>query len=143
MPVQKTIDIADALVTLVNAAAIGVTFSRAFVPEFDADDLAAPKGVVVPRSITIEPGSRTTDFDDHSIEIGIGRRISSEDADMKAGLLVFEALVDVIRAGANKSLTTSDGDTVCRRGTVEVRLYDPEHVRKRVSLSVLRVTYRG
>ncbi len=141
MPVQQTIDTADAVVSLINAAAIGVTFSRVFVPEFEVDDLPAPKGIVVPSGLTVEAASRTTDYDDHTIEIGLGRRLEDEAVDTAAHLLTFEAVLSVIRG--TRQLTTADGDVVTLKGAVEVRLYDPEHVRKRIVLSVIRATYRG
>jgi len=145
MPVQQTLDTADAVVSLINAAGLteGIIFARVFVPEFEADELTSPKGVVVASSMEIENASRTTDHDDHSIEIGIGRRLSNEAADMATHLLTLEEVLGVIRDRDNAALTVSDGEIVRLKGAVQVRLYDPAHVVKRVALSVLRVIYRG
>lgn len=150
MPTQDTIEAADAVVVLLNAAGLseGITFARTFIPEFDPDDLAnlsePAKGSVFPSSLELSRASRADDNEDSIIEIGIGRKIDNEDADVKLQLATVDEVKNVIRDPDNGELAFVDdpADVVYFR-RLEVTLFVPQLLRKRVALSVLRVTYRG
>jgi hypothetical protein len=150
MPIQDTIDTADAVVAFLNDASLSesITYARTFIPEFDPSDLAnlgaePAKGLVFPSQLNLERASRVEDSEDNVIEIGIGRVLDNEDADIKAQLLTLEDVKNEVRDDSNAVLTLpGDGDEVQFRG-VEVVFLVPELLRKRVALSVVRVTYRG
>jgi len=148
MATQTTIDAADAVVSLLNAAGLaeGITFSRTFVPEFDPDELSDPKGSVFPASIELGRATRTEDSENHSIEVGVGRRISGADAestDIETQLATVEEVLGVLRASENRTISTPDDSTGLLFFSAEARLFIPELLRKRVALSVVRVVYRG
>jgi len=146
MAIQDTIDAADAVVVLLNAATLpeSITFERTFIPEFDPRDMGAdPVGVVVPASIDINIASRVTDSEDNIIEIGLGRVVANFNAAVVSHLETVEAIKREIRGQDNQSLTMpGDGGTVQFTG-VEVVLFVPELVQQSIALSVVRVTYRG
>ena len=151
MAVQNTIDLADAVVLILNAALpLGgetITFARTFIPEFDPDDLAnlaePGKGSVFPSQLDLTRASRHDDAEGHVIEIGLGRKIDNESASVEQQMLTVEAVKNVLRLEANQVLTLPvDGDEVQFLG-IEIVLLVPELLRKRVALSVVRVTYRG
>ena len=148
MTTQTTIDAADAVVSILNAAGLaeGITFSRTFLPEFDPDDLASPKGSVFPASIELGRATRTEDSEDHAIEVGIGRRLTGADAestDIETQLATVEEVLGVLRAAGNRTISTPDDSTELLFFSVEARLFIPELLRKRIALSVVRVVYRG
>lgn len=151
MAVQNTIDVADAVVQLLNdaqpLAGETVTAARTFIPEFDPDDLAnsaePAKCSVFPSSLELTRASRHDDAEDHVVEIGIARRLENETTDVAKNLETVEAIKNLARDDENKMLTLpGDGGDVLFLG-VEVELVVPDLLRKRVALSVVRCTYRG
>lgn len=146
MAIQNTIDAADAVVALINAAGLteGITFARSFIPEFDPDEMPAPKGIVFPAALELERASRADDAEDSIIEVGIGRKINNETTDVVLQLKTVEEVKDVLRDSANNELSgpTDPADVVYFRA-LSVTLFVPELLRKRVALSIVRVTYRG
>jgi hypothetical protein len=146
MPTQTTVDAADEVVSILNAAGLaeGITFSRTFVPEFDPDDLSAgPKGSVYPAGLELSRETRAQDREDHGIEIGVGRKIANESTDIETQVNTVEEVVAELRKAANRTISTAaDGDSL-KFISIEVRLFIPELLRRRVALSVVRVVYRG
>ncbi len=148
MSTETTIDAADAVVSLLNAAGLseGITFARTFVPEFDPDDLTSPKGSVFPASIDLGRATRNSDSEDHGIEVGVGRRLAGADAettDIETQLATVEEVLGVLRSKPNRTISTPDDSTELLFFSVEARLFIPELLRKRIALSVVRVVYRG
>lgn len=146
MPLQDTIAAADAVVLVINAGTYTeavADFTRTFVPEFEADELPAATGLVYPSGLNISKATRTSDNEDSVIEIGIGRKLSvgaAEATDIETQLATVEEVKDVIRAA--RQLTLASGEILGLR-TIELTLFVPELLRKRLAVSVIRVEYRG
>jgi len=145
---DTTVDAADAVVLLVNAAGLteGTVFSRSFIPEYDPEDLTAPKGVVFPAGLELARSDRGSDVEDHAIEIGLGRRLQGADAettDIETHLSSVQEIIAVFRLKVNRIITTPVEAEELLFLAAEVRLFIPELLRKRIALSVVRLTYRG
>lgn len=149
MTIQNTIDAADAVVVFLNAATLpeSITFARSFVPEFDPDELAnmaePAKGLVFPSQLELTRASRAEDNEDSIIEIGIGRTLDDETTAIAAQLLTVEAVKNEVRKSENGVLTLPGDSNVVDLLGLEVVLVVPELLRKRIALSVVRITYRG
>lgn len=149
MTIQNTIDVADAVVVFLNAATLpeSITFARSFVPEFDPDELAnmaePAKGLVFPSQLELTRASRAEDNEDSIIEIGIGRTLDDETTAIAAQLLTVEAVKNEVRKSENGVLTLPGDSNVVDLLGLEVVLVVPELLRKRIALSVVRITYRG
>ena len=152
MALQDTILAADAVVLLINAAITAddieediAPFTRVFVPEFEKDNLAVPKGEVFPAGMDISKADRRSDNEDSVIEIGVGRRMTGADAettDVETQLLTVQQVKDELRKKENQFLTLDGGDQLQFR-KVAITLFVPELFRKGIALSVVQVTYRG
>jgi len=148
MALQDTIAAADAVVLLINAATITEAigdFSRTFVPEFEPNDLPAPKGLVFPAGQNLTRADRNSDNEDNVIEVGIGRKLTGADAettDIETQMLTVEEVIAELRKKANKRLTLAGGEVLAFR-KLSVTLFVPELFRKHVALSVVRIEYRG
>jgi hypothetical protein len=146
MALQDTVDAADVVTAAINAAIPTMTestlaaFSRVFVPEFDADELSAPKGEVFPAGLNVSVADRSSDNEDSVIEIGIGRVLTNETTDIETHLLTVEEIKDVIRP--IQRLVLTNGNTLQFLG-LEVTLFVPELFKSRVCLSIIRARYRG
>lgn len=140
---QRTVAAAIALADLLNSHgnAEGIVFATTFIPEFDPDKLPAPKGLIFPAGVTIEKTARRGHTEDNSIQIGIGRKISNEDTDPKRQVKTVEEIVDIIKAEENRVLTVGDSEVTYL--SIEVALFIPEQLRKRVALSVISYVFRG
>jgi len=149
MAIQDTIEAADRVVEIINSLTItepAITFQRTFIPEYDPADLAAltepARGLVFPAAIELSIASRSTDAEDHIIEIGLARKIDNEDADVLTQLLTLEEIKTELRDSDNQLLTGADGNNF-QFFSMAVVLFVPESLRKRVLLSVIRIVYRG
>lgn len=150
MALQDTLDAADAVAALLIASGDlteSITYVFKMIPEFDPKVLAAltepASGQVFPSQLTLERASRVHDSEDHVVEVGIGRLIADEDANLRLHITTVEEVKNVIRDEDNQLLTLpGDGNSLSFLG-IEVVLFVPELLRKRVALSVVRVTYRG
>lgn len=139
------IAIADAVAATINSAPAG-TFSEAFEaqrrirPVFEPADLADLKVTVVPRSIAIEAGDRTTDFFDASVDIAVQRKVEQQDESQVVALLdLAEEIGDHLRRRRLEGLP----DAVFR-GLAHEPLVAVEHLDQMgVFTSVLTATYRA
>lgn len=137
--------IADAVAATINAAPSG-TFSQAFEaqrrirPVFEPADLADLKVTIVPRSIAVEAGDRSTDFFDAAVDIAAQRKVDQQDEAQVVALLdLAEEIGDHLRHRRLDSLPD-----VVFRSLVHDPLVAVEHLDQMgVFTSVLTLTYRA
>ena len=139
------IDIADAVVTELNAAPAG-TFDPAFtalrrvLPEFDLPDLAELRVTVVPKAVEINGSTRLTSQFDCQIDIGVQKKLGKDIDTETEGLC---GLVDSI-AGYLRSRSLAAAPHALWVRTRNDPVYAPEHLAdQRAFTSVLTVTYRS
>ncbi len=139
-----TIDAADAIAAVLNGAGLteGITFSRTLFPEFNPENLEEPSGQCFPASIEESRADRSTDQVDHVVEVGIGRKLDDEEADSETHLETIEEIRDKLKELAREITTPTEGETLLWVG-METTLFVPELLRKRVALSVIRLSYRN
>jgi hypothetical protein len=149
MAIQDTIEAADAVVAILNTLVPtegAITFERTFIPEYDPSVLAElvepARGLVFPAAVDLEFASRSTDAEDHIVEVGLARLLDDEEADTVTQLQTLEEMKREIRDSDNQVLTGADGNEFQLKG-IAIVLFVPASLRKRVALSVLRLTYRG
>jgi hypothetical protein len=142
------IDIADAVVAALNAAAnpdppVGEpAFSQPFtavrkvLPAYELADLAGVHVTVVPKGVDVTGASRSACQHDFQVDVGVQRKLGTDLEGETAAMLV---LVDGIatflrrRAMAAAAWVRSANEPV----------YSPDHLaEKRLFTSVLTVTYR-
>lgn len=140
---QRTVTVAVALADLLNSEgnAESITFTTTFIPEFEPDNLPVPKALVFPAGIGITKTARRGHTEDHAVEIGIGRKIANEDANVRTHVKTVEEVIDTLKAQHNQVITVG-GDQVSYL-SIDTVLFVPERLRQRIALSVIRYTYRG
>ena len=139
------IDIADAVVTELNAAPAG-TFDPAFtavrrvLPEFDLSELAELKVSVVPKAVEISGYTRSVGQFDCRIDIGVQKKLGKDLDTEVAGLC---GLVDAIAGYLRRRPLAAAPHAVWVR-TQNDPVYAPEHLaEQRAFTSVLTITYRS
>lgn len=136
------IDIADAVVTTLNGAALSqsVAATRAYLPIQDLDALTALKVSVVPRGLLISNAARQRDSFDHEIDIAVQKKVADfTTATLDPLVQLVEEIADLFRG---KRMAAYDA-AIC----VDVRnvpVYAPDHLDKfRVFTSVLTLGFRN
>ena len=143
MPVQDTIDAADMVVSELNGAGltVGGIFGRTFFPSFDPDDMGGdPSGQVFPAGLGLARASRRTDEEELTVEVGLGRVLSDENADTAAQLRDVEEINAALRGAEDWELPDSGEEVQFLR--LESTLFVPDLLRKSVALSVVTITFR-
>jgi len=139
------IDIADAVVTELNAAPAGtfdptITAERRVLPEFDLPELAELKVTVVPKAVEINGSTRLASQFDCQIDIGVQKKLG-KDLDTEVAELC--GLVDGIAGYLRRRSLAAAPHAVWVR-TRNDPVYAPEHLaEQRAFTSVLTVTYRS
>ena len=139
------IDIADAVVTELNAAPAGTfdpafTAARRVLPEFDLAELAELKVTVVPKAVEISGSMRSVGQFDFQIDIGVQKKLGKDLDTETAGLC---GLVDGIAGYLRRRSLAAAPHAVWVR-TQNDPVYAPEHLaEQRAFTSVLTVTYRS
>jgi hypothetical protein len=143
---STTIQIADAVVTAINGAALSqsVLAERHYLPEFNLADLDQLRVSVVPAEIEQTVADRTRDQTDYTIHVAIQRRVAAQsppglDTQAIDGLLrLVEEIGDLFR---HQSLATAP---VARWVKTENRpIYDPKHFNEHGQFtSLLALTFR-
>ena len=141
------IDIADAVVAALNAAANpdppgepgfsqAFTATRKALPSFDLADLAGLHVTVVPKAVDVSGATRSLSQHDFQIDVGVQKKLGT---DLEAETAAMLALVDEIAAFLGRRAMA--GGAWVRSANEPV--YSPEHLaEKRLFTSVLTVTYR-
>lgn len=133
------IDVADALVTHLNAGEFSPEFTaeRKYQPVYDLPELADLKVSVVPKTVTIETATRQDSYYDCTVDIGIQKKVS-DTAETDALMDLVEQLTDHLRFQRLSELPQAawlriENDPV----------FAPEHLdQQRVFTTVLTITYR-
>jgi hypothetical protein len=138
--VAKIADIADAVVTRLNAGSYGASFTaaRAYVPTFKLEDLATLRVSVVIKDWSGTPVARRLQDNRHTIDIGVQQRIDPADtAAVDALLTLCEAIVDDFLGDTRlDSLTEVISAAIAP-------VYVPDHMTTdRVFTSVITLTVR-
>lgn len=139
------IDIADAVVTALNAASLSMAFTaeRAYVPVHEAKDLLDLKVTVVPRELTLAAVARSRDEFDYVIDVAVQRRIENAVLAIDPYMELAEGILDLFRGklfdyGAG-------GRAVCIATSCQNNpIYVPQHLDEhRVFTSVVSLTFRA
>ena len=139
------IDIADAVVTELNAAPAGTfdpafTAARRVLPEFDLAELAELRVTVVPKAVEISGSTRSVGQFDFQVDIGVQKKLGKDLDTETAGLC---GLVDGIAGYLRRRSLAAAPHAVWVR-TQNDPVYAPEHLaEQRAFTSVLTVTYRS
>lgn len=141
MPSAALIEIADAVVTELNAAALSLPFvaQRLYVPSFSAQELTTLKVVVVPRAEDGAIAHRSATQHEYTVDVGILKKVAQPTlAEIDPLMLLAQEIGDFFRfrplAGRGE-----------RWLKTEVRTpYSSEHVeQQRQFLAVLSLTFTG
>lgn len=135
------LEIADALLAALNAEDFSQAFTavRSYRPDFDLPELATLRVSVVPKADTTSAATRTDDFHEVSVDIGVQQRVPQGDRDaLDALLTLMQELGDFLK---RRRLDGVPAATWVR--TANEPVFDPDHLaEKSVFTSVLTVTYR-
>ena len=135
------IDIADAVVTELNAATLSLplTAERHYRPIFDLKDMKTLHVTVVPKGVEVTPAGRSNNHYDYQVDVAVQKKFAKGDAaelDPLVGLV--EEIADFFRL---RRLTAYP--TAVWRRTEHPTVYAPEHMDElRQFTSVLTFTFR-
>ena len=141
---SKVIDIADAVVAELNAAA-DETFSKSFdavrkiLPRYELSEMTELRVTVVPKAVETTVSSRATSLNDYQVDIGIQEKISKNlDADVVALCTLVQEISDYL---TRRSLAAEP--TAAWLSSTNDPIYVPEHLAEnRLFTSVITLTYR-
>lgn len=136
------VELADAIAASINAQTFvpAVTAERSHLPVFDLGKVGdAIKVSVVPRAVLVTGASRSTNYYDLSVDIGVQRRVDPNDpAQVDALLDLVEQIGDHLRLKRLDTLPAAQWI-----GSEHEPVLAAEHLeRLSVFTSVLTVTYR-
>lgn len=135
------VDIADAVVTVLNAGSFssGFTAQRKYVPRFDLKEMVDLHVTVVPRSLVSENASRTLVKDDIEIDVAVQKKLSGDlVAEGDALMQLAEEMAAHLRATPLAGL-----ENVVLVKVANDPIYAPEHWDElRQFTSVLTLAYR-
>jgi len=140
----KIIQIAEAVVALLNAGEFEVEFeaARRYLVDFKLrDELDELRVSVVARDDEETGASRANSQHDYGIDIGVQKKVDPANLETLDGLVAFvEALRDHLAAPANRRLD-SPVNAVLSKIRIDP-IYDPKLLdERRVFTSVIRATY--
>jgi hypothetical protein len=143
------IDIADAVVTALNAAPVPpatgftptFTAVRAYRPEFDLVDLKNLRVSVVPKAIEITSLGRRANQHDVGVDVAVQQKVDLADTATLDGLmLLVQQIADFLRL---RRIDLADGASAMWVKTENTPIYSPDHLEtKQVFTSVLTFTFR-
>lgn len=140
MPNADIIDLADAIVTGLNATVFSQTFTatRGYLPTFDLPDLDELTVTVVPKEDEAKLDTRNQSTHEYSIDIGIQKKpatIANESLDPL--MLLTQEIADCFLFNQQPAGATLLSPTIRI-------LYLPEHLHKlRQFTAVITLTFRG
>lgn len=135
------VDIADAVVTELNAQTFSIAFTaqRSYVPVYDLREMSELKVTVIPRSVATNLASREASNDLYAVMIGVQKKLEPEELDDVDALVT---LVEEISAFLTRR-TLSEMPDVQWIGSEIDPLFVGELMDKlRQFTSVLTATYR-
>ena len=134
-------DVADAVVAELNATSFSQTLEakRSYVPQFDLAEMKDLHVTVVPKGVTILPGSRSKNQHDLAIDVAIQKKLDKAD---NAEIDVLMGLVDEIADRFRLKRLDSYPGAVWLK-TEQQPIYSQEHLdQMRQFTSVLTFTFR-
>lgn len=132
-------DIADAVVAKLNVATFSQSFTavRAYRPERTLEDMEELQVIVIPSVIDIAKENRSQDQHEYQIEIGVFKKIDSDDPDEVDRWVDFaEQLTDELRGSR---LTNPSASYISIENNP---IAAEEYLRKHVFASLITVVYR-
>jgi len=132
-------DIADAVASKINAAGLapGLTAERILLPVFELKDMKTLKVSVVPKGRKIIQGTRTENINEVQIDIGVQKKISSDD-ELDGLLKIVEDICALFKAERLDGYKSA----ICVKVENEP-VYDYEHLRQfRQFTSVITLTFK-
>lgn len=138
---STVIDIADAVVARLNAGSFSQQFTaeRKYQPVFGLPDLGTLRVSVVPRSVSIEGGTRTASFFDCAIDVGVQKKVNPDQPAEVDGLMdLVEEIADHLRMQR-----LAEAPEAAWLSIANEPVFAPEHLdQERTFTSVLTVRYR-
>ena len=134
-------DVADAVVAELNATAFSqpVEAKRAYLPQFDLAEMKDLHVTVVPKGVTILPGSRSQNQHDLAIDVAVQKKLEKADNTEIDALM---GLVDEIADRFRLKRLDSYPNAVWLK-TEQQPIYSQEHLdQMRQFTSVLTFTFR-
>jgi hypothetical protein len=134
------LEIADAVVTALNAATLSQSFTaaRLYVPIFDIEQMATLHVSVVPRGLSRKKLDRTRDEYDYEIDVAVQKKTDMSQAAHDALMLLVEEIADQFR---DAPLEGYPGARCV--GVQNVPIYAPDHMEElRQFTSVITFTFR-
>lgn len=138
---SQIITIADAVVASLNEASFNPEFTaqRLYQPIFELSDMQTLHVSVVPRSETISGASRSEEYFDHAIDIGVQKKLDTTGLDEIDALMdLVEQIVDHLRHRRLAEEPTATWMSIKRDPVFVVEHLD----QLRQFTGVLTVTYR-
>lgn len=135
------IDIADAVTLSLNEGSFDPAFDayRKYVPVSELSDLATLTVTVVPKSVEIVSASRSQDYFDCTIDVGIQQKIDTDDSDAVDALSdLAEQVIDHLRH-TNLTDPAASWTGIANDPIFSVDNFDNQ----RVFTSLISVTYRA
>lgn len=137
---SQAVEVADAVVHLLNAEAFSqsLTAERAWRPEYTPQDMETLKVIVIPVMIGITGNDRASDIHDYAVEIGIFKKIESDDPQHVDPWIEFvEEVADRLRDKGGlddpkASFSTIENDPIVAS----------EYLQKHIFASLLTVVFR-
>jgi len=139
-----SLDIADAVVTVLNAADLSLDFTaeRKYTPKFDLHSSAAVQVAVVPKSDARNMQTRGVDGATIQIDIGVMKKLQNAIADEATECDALLELCEEIKPLVNRERLSGVEDSVCI-GIQQEPIYSVEEVdEKRTFLTVLTATFK-
>lgn len=137
-------DIADAVVTALNAGSWSQTFTatRVYVPQFDLPDMATLRVTVVGRGVEVARSTRQGHQYDYRVDVAVQKKLAGDtNAERDALLTLAEEIADHFRE-LDAPLTFDSSEAECVAAGYDV-VYDPEHLTDlRQLTSVVTLTMR-
>jgi hypothetical protein len=141
-----TLEIADAVVAALNAAALSHPFTAArhYLPEFDLKEMDTLHVSVVPAELDEEIADRTRDRAEYKIHVAVQKRVAKQDppgidtAAVDALMQLVEEIDDLLR---HKRLAGCEGAHWVK--TENKPIYDPRQLKEHgLFTSLLVFTFR-
>lgn len=133
-------NVADAIVTVLNNAALSQTFTavRLYRPVTELKDFSGIKVTVVPKDQVLTLADRAQGLTEFRIDIGVQKKLTTaSNAEIDEMMELVEEILDLIR------LTVSFGIAKWLRTENEL-IYSPDHLDEmRVFTSILTLTLRA
>jgi len=134
-------DVADAVVAELNATTFSQPFEakRAYLPQFDLAEMKDLHVTVVPKAVTIQPGSRSQNQHEVAIDVAVQKKLDQADNTEIDALM---GLVDEIADRFRLKRLDSYPNAVWMK-TEQEPIYSQEHLdQMRQFTSVLTFTFR-